>query len=59
MIKLTGDSESVPSKFWVIAVEDDLLLSTASTDYNEVALSSNLSVPIRRFSNTLIVTFIY
>lgn len=37
MIKLTGDSESVPSKFWVVAVEDDLSLSTASTDYNEVA----------------------
>jgi hypothetical protein len=37
MTKLTGDSESVPSEFWVVAVEGDLLLSTASTDYNEVA----------------------
>lgn len=37
MTKLTGDNKSVPSEFWVVAVEDDLLLSTASTDYNEVA----------------------
>lgn len=37
MTKLTGNKNSVPSEFWVVAVEGDLLLSTASTDYNEVA----------------------